>query len=584
MKFLRNLLASILGTFIAFGIIFLLLLVSVAALTEAKQKTVKENSVLEISLAHKVKDYAPKSSDPLNEILGIYDHTLGLNEILNAIENAKYDDNIKGISISTAGVFAGMSQVETIRKKLEDFKNSGKFINSYADIYNQKAYYLSSVADSVYINPMGFIEFGGLSSELLFFKDLQDKTGVQMEVIRHGKYKSAVEPFLSNEMSSENREQISSLLNTVWNQILTDISNSRKITIAELSNIADNLLGRNAQLAVENMLVDAAIYLDEYEDRLKEAVGISLEKNLNLISLEDYIESGKGRIITAATEKIAVIFAQGEIIYGKGNEDFIGQDLMINTLRKARKDSSVKAIVLRINSPGGSALASELIWREIELTKEVLPVIVSMGDVAASGGYYIACNADKIFTEPTSITGSIGVFGVLPNLNELADKIGINAEQVKTNNSASYSLFEPMSDAFRNVTQEGVGLVYETFLSRVSQGRNLTIQRVDSIAQGRVWSGTDAVKNGLADELGGLEDAIEYAAQLVELDSYRVRNYPDYKIDLRDRINRFPLVKSKEDLLIEEFGEENYKVYNSIKQLSKIKGMQARLPFIMEIK
>ena len=584
MNFLRNLFASIFGTLIALGIILVLFVLAAATLGDTKQIKIAKNSVLEIKLETLVKDYAPKSEDPFDEILGFNDKRIGLKSIINAIENAKTDENIKGISITTLGVNAGIAQTQAIRNKLLEFKETGKFIKAYADIYNQKSYYFSSVADSIFINPVGAIDFKGLSSEILFYKDLEDKTGVKMEVIRHGKYKSAVEPFLYNEMSDDNREQITIFLKSIWDEMVVDISNSRNLTSSVINNIADNLLARNATLALENNIIDGAIYVDEYENKLKFDTGVSLDEKLNKVSITDYISTGKGRVVSTASDKIAVIYAQGEIIYGKGDENFIGQDLIIKALKKARNTASVKAIVLRVNSPGGSALASELIWRELELTKEKLPLVVSMGNVAASGGYYLACNANKIFAEPTTITGSIGVFGVIPNFSKLAGNIGINAEQVSTNTGANYSIFEPMTDEFRLVTTEGVEAVYTTFLDRVAKGRNMTIEEVDKVAQGRVWSGVDALNNGLVDELGNLEDAILYAAELAEITDYRVRNYPSYKVELEDRFSGLPFLKTKEKVLIEELGEENYKIYQNIKQFSKLKGIQARLPFVIDIK
>lgn len=584
MKFLRNLLAAILGTFIALGIIFMLTMIVVSAISKSEKISVQTNSVLEINLETRVKDYAPKSSDPFNEIFGMNEEKMGLNEIINAIENAKNDSNIKGISLSTIWVNAGIAQTQAIRNKLEEFKESGKFIHAYADVYDQKTYYLSSIADSVFLNPIGAIDFKGLSSEIVFFKDFEDKTGVKMEVIRHGKYKSAVEPFLFNEMSDDNRNQISSFIKSIWREMLVEISESRNISLEELNGIADGLLARNAKLAIENNIIDEAIYLDEYNDKLKLALGISLDNKLHTVSLKDYISTGKGRIRSTASNKIAVIYAQGDIVYGEGDENVIGQELIIKALRKARKSRSVKAIVLRVNSPGGSALASDLIWRELELTKEKLPLVVSMGNLAASGGYYLACNADRIFAEPTTITGSIGVYGILPNVSKLADNIGINAEQVSTNNGPKYSVFEPMTDEFRAVTKESVEAIYTTFLDRVAAGRDMNVQVVDSVAQGRVWSGVEALSNGLIDELGNLNDAISHAAELADIIDYRVHNYPSYKVDIEDIFDVFPFVKTKEKIIADELGEENYKMYRTIKQFSNLKGIQARIPFIMEIK
>lgn len=583
MKFLRNLLASIIGSFIALGLIFIFFILIAVGLSDSEEVVVKKNSVLVIKLDKVVKDFAPKSDDPFDEIFGANNKKMGLNEILNAIENAKYDANIKGISIHTLGVNAGVAQTQAIRNKIEEFKESGKFVKAYADIYDQKAYYLASVADSVFMNPVGQIDFKGLSSEVLFYKNLQDKTGVKMEVIRHGKYKSAVEPFLANEMSVNNRAQTSAFLNSIWGEMLADIAESRNKTKEELNKIADGLLSRNAKLAIENNMVDGSIYFDEYESILKIASEVNENSKLNVIKLQDYISTGKGRVTNTASDRIAVIYAQGEIIYGKGNEDAIGQELMINALRKARESKNVKAIVLRVNSPGGSALTSELIWREIEITKEKLPVVVSMGNVAASGGYYIACNANKIIAEPTTITGSIGVFGVIPNLSKLAENIGVNAEQVKTNKGPDYSGFEPMTDAFRTVTQEGVEFVYTTFLNRVAAGRDMSVEEVDKIAQGRVWSGIEAKEVGLVDELGSLKDAVIEAAGLAGITDYRIRNYPSYKIDFEERFSGFPFASTKEELLIEEFGEENYKLYKTLKQFSKVSGIQARLPYVIDI-
>lgn len=581
MNFLRNLLASILGFFIALFLIFVFFFIIAAIAGSGDEVVVDSNSVLEIDLSTALKDYAPKEDNPIAEALELTDEKLSLNKVLNAIENAKSDSKIKGISIQSTLVSAGIAQTQAIRKKLEEFKESGKFVYAYNDFYTQKNYYLSSVADSVFLNPAGTIDFKGLATEILYYKDFEDKYGIKMEVIRHGKYKSAVEPFLSNEMSEANREQTTSFLKSIWSQITKDISNTRNISVEDLNTIADNLNGRTPTLAQENKLIDGIIYNDEYLDKLDTAIGTEA----STISLEEYIQAGKGYISSTAKNKIAVIYAQGEIIYGEGDEDRIGQGLINKAIRKAREDDKVKAIVLRVNSPGGSALTSELIWRELELTKKEKPIVVSMGNVAASGGYYIACNANKIIAEPTTITGSIGVFGAIPNVHELANDIGINAEQVSTNNSPSYSVFEPMSKRFYDVTKEGVEDIYKTFVNRVSEGRNMTFEQVNEIAQGRVWSGTEAIANGLIDELGGLEMAIMAAADLAEIEDYKIRNYPNYHTDIKDAFKLSPFGKvSKEDIIKEALGEENFRLYNNINQLRNLKGIQARLPFIIDIK
>ena len=590
MTFLRELLAVILGVFIAGGIMFLVFIAFVSASASSfgddGKVVVKNNSILELKLENKIKDdYSV--TDPFAEFLGGSDSDiLEMHEIMSAIENAKTDDNIKGISINTLYINGGVAQTQAIRNKLVEFKESGKFIVAYADYFTQKNYYLSSVADSIYVNPVGGTDFRGLSSEVLYYKDFQDKYGVKMEIIRHGKYKSAVEPFLADKMSDANREQITSFLSSIWSEMVIDIAESRNKTTDEINAIADELLVRTPELAIENNMLDGQLYFDEYESKLKNLAAIDSTSKLNTITLQDYISSGKGRIKSTATDKIAVLYAQGNIMYGKGDQSYVGQEKVIEALKKIRKDNKIKAVVLRVNSPGGSALASDLIWRELELTKKEKPLVVSMGNLAASGGYYIACNADSIVAEPTTITGSIGVFGMIPNMNELAGRIGINAEQVGTNKqSVAYSPFEPMSDDFYRVTKEGVEDIYATFVDRVAKGRNMTIAQVDSIAQGRVWTGIEALENGLVDKLGSLDDAIKIAANLAEIETYRTTNYPRFKVDFQDAFNPFSLsAKAKEDLLKGELGLENYNIYKSMKQFIDVKGIQARMPFVFEIK
>lgn len=581
MKFLRNLLASIIGFFTAIFLIFLFFIAIASVMGSGDEIVVKSNSVLELDLSIPIKDYAPIENNPIAEILELTDNKLALNKIINAIENAKTDSKIKGISIKTTSVNAGVAQTQAIRNKIEEFKESGKFVYAYNDVYSQKNYYLSSVADSLFLNPVGAIDFKGLSTEVLYYKDFEDKYGVKMEVIRHGKYKSAVEPYLANKMSDANREQTTSLLKSIWSEITDAVSKSRGISNEQLNLIADSANGRNAIIAKENKLIDAIIYEDQYNEKLT----LNSDEKVNTISLDDYIKSGKGKIYSSEKNKIAVIYAQGEIMYGEGNEDVIGQGIINKAIRKARKDKNVKAIVLRVNSPGGSALASELIWRELELTKKEKPLVVSMGNLAASGGYYIACNANKIIAEPTTITGSIGVFGAIPNFNKLADNIGINAEQVSTNNNPNYSVFEPMNKKFYDVTKEGVEYIYTTFINRVATGRNMTFEQVNEIAQGRVWTGKEAFDKGLVDKLGNLNDAIKIAAELAEIKNYKIRNYPNYKKELKDALNVSLFAKtSKQEILREALGDESYQLYNNINQMKKLKGIQARMPFLIQIK
>ncbi len=580
MNFLKNLLASCLSITIAFILFFVVLVVVISSLNKEEEIVVKNNSVLEITLSDAVKDYVPQSDNPFDAMFA--KNSFQMSQIINAIENAKYDDDIKGISIENLMVNAGISQLQTIRKKIIEFKESGKFVTAYADLYTQKNYYLSSVADAIYVTPYGNVEFRGLSSERLFYKDFQDKYGVKMEVIRHGKYKSAVEGYLDNKMSDANREQITSFLNSIWSVFLEDISKSRNISVSELNNIADNLLGRSSELSVKNNLLDAAIYKDEYTTILNELAGV---EKVNKISLEDYIAYGKGRIRSTSSNKIAVLYAQGTMLYGKGDDTYIGQGSIIKAIRKIKKDKNIKAVVLRVNSPGGVALTGDLIGRELALLKEEKPLVVSMGNLAASGGYWIAANADKIYAEPTTITGSIGVFGTIPNFSGLVNDIGINAEQVATNKQSSgYSVYEPMSKEFYDERKEGVERVYTTFLQRVAEGRKMTVDEADAIAQGRVWTGKEALEIGLVDELGGLDNALEGAATLAGLVDYRTTDYPRYKKDLEDAFKNFPFAMSKENLLKSELGERNYSVYNEIQRFSKMEGIQALMPYEINIK
>ena len=586
MKFLRNLLAAILGCLVAFGIVFVMFFVFATLFGSGDDTvTVKSNSVLELSFTKPVRDYEGK--DDTDPFAGFFEEGTGLDEILHTIKVAATDDDIKGISLTTGFLLAGYAQTQEIRKELQAFKDAGKFVMSFSDFYTQKDYYLASVADELYLNPQGAMDFKGLASEVLYLKGLQEKTGVKMEVIRHGKYKSAVEPYLSETMSEENRSQIKELISSIWSSLLEDISNSRNISVADLNIIADTLGARMPKYAVASGMIDGTPYFDAYEDKLRERLGIALEDKINYVDFEDYNDLAKTKTLQSGASKIAVIYAQGEILYGEGSKEVIGQGVINRALKKARENDNIKAVVFRVNSPGGSALVSDIIWREVERTKAVKPVVVSFGDVAASGGYYIAAGADKIFAEPTTITGSIGVFGTIPNIQELATDIGINAEQVGTNaNSVDYSVFEPMTDTFRAQIKEGIEATYDTFLERVAEGRNMSIAEVNEIAQGRVWSGADAIQLGLVDALGNLDDAIAAAAELAEVESYGIRKYPKYKSDFEKFMEGFGGAKAKigEELLKEELGTELYQVLKEIKQISSEKGIQAKMPFTLNIK
>lgn len=585
MKFLGNVLATIIGVFIFFMLFFFGILIIAAIFGgESEGVTVKSNSVIELNLEDIKNDYAGKYKDPWMDLFSD-GKKIGLTDIINAIEEAKTDDDIKGISILNNDSSLGMAQSKALRDALESFKKSGKFVMSYANSYSQKEYYLNSVANPIYLNPVGDMDFKGLSSEIMFFKDLQEKSGVKMEVIRHGKYKSAVEPFLENKMSDANREQITVLLNAVWNSVTTDISKSRNVSIAKLNEIANGLLARTPEMAKKQGLVDIVAYEDVYHNAIKNRLKVAKDEDYNKVTILDYAKKvATTSKITDANDKIAIIYAQGEIHSGEGDVNVIGEGSMRRSLREARKDKNVKAIVLRINSPGGNALTSDLIWREIELTKKVKPVVVSMGNYAASGGYYIACNANKIFAENNTITGSIGVFGILPNFSQLTKKIGINVEQVKTHeNAAKYSPFVPLDQKLKAVTLEEVEKIYKTFVTHVAEGRKMTFAQVDAIAQGRVWAGSEALKIGLVDKIGGLDDAIHEAAALAKTKTYSTQNYPEYEKDFNDVLARLPFAKSKETFIKEEIGAENYKIMEEIKRLQAQTGTQAMMPFEINI-
>lgn len=590
MNFIKNVLATFVGIILfCMMSFFLLLIIGVVASagSSSSGKSTKSNSIIKLDLENVSNDYG--GSVYIEDFDYKETNNDGLINVLQAIDYAKTDDKIKGISIENNATGLGSTQRKAIVDKLAEFKKTGKFVVAYADYYSQGEYYLASVADTVYMNPMGSIDFKGLASEVLYMKDLQEKTGIHMEVIRHGKYKSAVEPFLQQTMSDENREQLTVLLNSIWESYVGDISKNRKIPVESLNNIATNLDARNANLALQNKLIDKIAYIDQYQNGIKKALDIKYDDDINEIEILDYIKDVNLNIKkVSAKDQIAVIFAQGEIQGGEGNVNTIGEGSINRALKEARKNDKIKAVVLRVNSPGGSALTSDIIWREIELTKKVKPVIVSMGDVAASGGYYIACNANKIFAEPGTITGSIGVFGMVPNFKKVADKFGVNAEAVKTHeNATGYSVFEEMSPKYKQTLTESIEIIYDTFISRVAAGRKMDKAKVDEMAQGRVWTGTMAKQLGLVDELGSLDDAIAYAAKLVKTDDYKVSLYPEYEVELADLFRKFlgmSVSSVKEDAIKSEIGTENYELLQRMNYLKQSKGVQAMMPYHLNIK
>ncbi|WP_420571848.1 signal peptide peptidase SppA [Kordia sp.] len=589
MKFFKRVLSTVVGIGVFFVLCFFLLFIFIIFSSGSDKDivTVKSNSVLELNLDAPIEDYAGQFDYGDLTFLPNEPRYDGLFNIIDAIDHATSDDKIKGISIKNNSLQAGMAQTKALRDALLAFKDSGKFIVSYGDFYSQKDYYLNSVADTIYLNPVGGLDFKGLAMERMYYKDFQEKYGIKMEVIRHGKYKSAVEGYLNQEMSEANREQISVFLQSIWDEMRDEIGVSRNMSSDHLNTLADELSGRTAKRALDAKLIDKLGYEDEYEAGIQYAMGEN--SDVNRINIYEYAKYAgqKKPIVKKSDEKIAVIYAQGQIMYAEGDETFIGQGVINKSLKEAREDENVKAIVLRVNSPGGSALASELIWREIELTKKVKPVIVSMGNLAASGGYYIACNADKIYAEPNTITGSIGVFGTVPNMHKLAEELGINAEQVGTNkNAVDYSVFEPMTDEQRALIKEGIEDIYDLFTQRVADGRGMTQAAVDSIGQGRVWTGNDAIKIGLVDEIGGLDMALQAAADAADMSDYKIKELPVYEKDFESILNQFTggFIQTKEDIMKEELGEKNYQLLQKMKQVTKMEGPQLLLPYEIEIK
>ncbi|WP_396217177.1 signal peptide peptidase SppA [Flavobacterium sp.] len=590
MSFFKNVFATIVGLFL-FVLLSFFFLIGLGALVSSgdDEVKVKDNSVIQLDLSKIDFDYAGKyDSDSPFSSLFLDKDKVGFIEVLNAIDAAKTDDKIKGITLVNNESNLGLAQSKELRDKLEDFKKSKKFVMAYATVFSQKEYYISSVADAIYLNPAGEMDFKGLGTEMLFYKNFQDQTGLKMEIIRHGKFKSAVEPFLAQEISKENREQVTVLLQSVWDNIVSDIAKNRNVSVTQLNAIATDLLARTPEMALEQKLIDKVAYEDEFNDALKSKLKVAKDEEIESVSITDYVAttSLKSEDYTK-DDIIAVIYAQGEINGGEGDVDYIGELSINRSLKEAREDDDVKAVVLRVDSPGGSALVSDLIWREIELTKKVKPVVVSMGNLAASGGYYIACNANTIFAEPTTITGSIGVFGMLPNVHGFATKYGVNAEQVQTHkNAVGYSIFEPISEEYKTIALEGVDRIYKLFVNRVAQGRKMTFNQVDAIAQGRVWTGSDAIKNGLVDKLGNLDAAIAHAATLGKTKSYRTENYPEYNKDFDEFLEGFAgasIYKSKETLLKEELGEENYNLLKKSKVMQNRKGVQAIMPFHLNL-
>lgn len=585
--FFKYLLATIAGIFLTSLLLFIIFLGVVGAIVAKSDKVVdvKQNSLLVLKFDNEIVDRSSNNPMADFDFMSLSPtQKVGLNDILKGIKNASDDPKIKGIYLQNENIPAGAATIEEIRNALIEFKESGKFIISYSDVYTQKSYYLSSVADKILLNPEGDLAWTGLSAELMFFKNALEKLGVEAQIIRHGKFKSAVEPFMYEKMSPENREQIMTYVGSIWNHWVKGISVERSLTVDELNALADGMIVRDAVSSVEMGLIDSLVYKDQVIDMLKVLTETKPEKDINSVGIAQYAKvpatkKHKGLI----RDKIAVIYASGGIVMGEGDGGEIAGERFGRTIREARRDSTVKAIVLRVNSGGGSALASEVIWREMLLAKQVKPVIVSMGDVAASGGYYIAAPADVILASPTTITGSIGVFGMIPNFKEgMNKKLGITVDVAKTNKYADIgSVFRPLTGEERAIIQMGVERIYGSFIGHVAEGRGITVQEVDDIGQGRVWSGVNAMEIKLIDEFGGLERAIEIAAERANLEEYRISELPKLEDPFEVLVKQ--LTGSAQASLLENELGIAFKHYKNMLDMVKHQGILAKMPYDIEV-
>jgi protease-4 len=498
-------------------------MIAISSVSGEKSVNVKKNSVLTINLKTSIID---SPTEEQQSIFNLKDKNTNIliYDAVEAIHKAKNDDNIKGISIETDNINAGTTQIDDLRNAIEDFKKSGKFVYAYGNSVSQASYYLGSVADQYYLNPSGGIELKGLATEVTFFKDFAEKYGIGIEVIRHGKFKSAVEPFLRNDISPENKEQLSTLLNDIWGNTSSKMAASRKMQSEEFKTVVDSLYGMIPDLTVKYKLADKLIQKSEYDQLIRTKLSLAEKDNLNKVSLQKYIDSFDDK--DSSGEKVAVLYASGSINNGDEYSD-IYSEKYIKYIKELQKDDKVKAVVLRINSPGGSANASDEILFELQQLKKTKPLVVSFGDYAASGGYYIAMGADKIYSEPNTLTGSIGVFGVLPYFKDIANKNGVRSDIVATNaNSAYYSSLHGLTPYGVNLMTRSVEGTYKRFVYFVTQNRKKTFEQIDNIGGGRVWSGVRAKEIGLVDELGTLNDAVKFAAQKANLKSYNVASYP----------------------------------------------------------
>lgn len=577
-QFFKFMFASMLGTLlllVIFSMITIGIVAGIVAMAGQKEVVVSKNTVILARFNKEITDRSTKSimmmgySGP--------DKNTGLDDILANLQKAKKDDNISGIYLDLTEIPAGISTVNEIRNGLLDFRKTGKFVWAYSETYTQKSYFLATAADRIFLNPEGIVELKGLSSENVFIKGMLEKLDVKMQIIRHGKFKAATEPLFLDKMSPENRQQITEIINDIWEEMTNAIVESRKIGKEQLNGIADSLKIGTAQDALKYGLVDQLTYKDELITALKKKLTIEEKKKIPLVTMENYTDVPAHKKSVTPKEKIAVVYASGSIAGGEGDDQSIGSERISKAIRKAREDEAVKAIVFRVNSGGGSALASDVIWREIDLARQVKPVVASFGDVAGSGGYYIACAATKILADPTSITGSIGVFGVVPNMQGLFNKkLGITFDEAMTNKNGDYiPVTKPLSSYQTLVLQRNVDHIYDVFTGKVAAGRKMSQKAVDSIGQGRIWSGIDAKAIGLVDEMGGLTKALETAAELAKLKDYRLVSLPEQKEWFEELIDQ--LTGNDPSARIREVLGEDYAYYQYLKEIREMKGIQARM-------
>jgi len=593
-QFFKFVFATVVGIILC-SVIFLVIIVGIimAATSGDKHVEIDSDSFLHIAFTKEIPERTPYNPLSGLDFLGIDgDKNLGLNDILANIKRAKTDKNIKGIFLDESYMLSGQATTEEVRDALIDFKKSGKFVIAYSEVYTQGFYYLASVADKVYINPKGMFEFSGFNSEITFFKGALDKLGIEAQVIKVGTYKSAVEPYVLTKMSDANREQVNSYLGSLYSYFLTNIGKSRKISKDSLYYIANNLKVQLPEDALKYKLVDGLKYKDEVLDELRDRTGVGSKADLHKVEMGDYAAGNTTASKDdddskkAIKNQIAVVYASGEINGGEGDDNTIGSEKISAALRKVRLDDNVKAVVFRVNSPGGSSLASDVIWREVMLTKKVKPIIVSMGDLAASGGYYISCAADSIIAEPNTLTGSIGIFAIIPNLQKLFnDKLGITFDGVKTGKYADLGdLSRPLSAEERAILQNNVNHGYDDFTKAVAEGRHKTQAYINSIGQGRVWTGEQAVKIGLVDRLGNINDAIWSASKKANIKKFKLVEYPEQKKGVFNKFGTDISAQMKAHFVKSELGD-NYRYYEQIKGLTQMaRTPQMRMPYDIVIK